>query len=403
MVTRRTAPRKPTGRRAAPRRLAAPTPAENVERNPLEQAGEKMLALVTEIRISSEPLDIDSLRTLAEKEIQEFQSRALGLGVPDNVVNEAHYVLCATLDEAVLNTPWGYESDWRVSGLQAKFWANDWGGKRFFDRLEVFLRDPANHLDILELMYLSLSLGFMGQYRALDNGKTTVEGLRERLYHAIRQQRGEFERDLSPQWQGLDTVRKVPGSLALWLVGSALALVLLAVFLAFRLSLESRSNPLAAEIQTLGFAPVNARTTPIQTNDTACFAMNHPMIEVAHGPDRATIRLLAGLFDSGSDQPNDPGLVLEVAELIRQQTDRNTVVVEGHTDNVGADGYNFRLSQRRAASVAALLENRFGGQRRVEQAGFGETRPRCPNDTAAGRACNRRVEITVMGVAEGCR
>jgi len=407
MATRKAAARRNPPRQQAPRRQPPrrPPPVEAESyRNPLEQAGERMLALVTEIRMSNDPLDIDNLKALAEKEINDFQSRALGLQVPDNVVNEAHYVLCATLDEAVLNTPWGFESGWRMRGLQAQFWANDVGGKRFFDNLERYLRDPANHLDILELMYLSLSLGFMGQFRALDNGKTTVEALRERVYTAIRQQRGEFERELSPQWEGEDTQRKIPRSLALWLVGSAVALLLLGVFLAVKISLESRSSNLAAQIQTLEFRPVNYAmpATPAPRDERVCFSLDHPMIEVAYGPDRATIRLLAGLFGSGSDRPNDPALVATVAALIREQTDRNTVVVEGHTDNVGADMYNFRLSQRRATSVAALLDRHWRGDRRLEQAGFGETQPRCSNDTPQGRACNRRVEITVMGVTEGC-
>ena len=68
--------------------------------------------------------------------------------------------------------------------------------------------------------------------------------------------------------------------------------------------------------------------------------------------------------------------------------------VEGHTDNIAADDYNLKLSQRRAAAVKNALIGRYGiAAARLTQEGLGETRPRSPNDTMTGRARNRRVEL----------
>lgn len=68
--------------------------------------------------------------------------------------------------------------------------------------------------------------------------------------------------------------------------------------------------------------------------------------------------------------------------------------VEGDTDNIAADDYNLKLSQRRAASVKNALVSRYAidGSRMTSE-GFGESRPRSPNDTMTGRARNRRVEL----------
>jgi OmpA-OmpF porin, OOP family len=69
--------------------------------------------------------------------------------------------------------------------------------------------------------------------------------------------------------------------------------------------------------------------------------------------------------------------------------------VEGHTDNVGKDEYNQTLSESRAASVREYLVNHGVNDSRIVSQGFGETKPIADNKTAAGRAKNRRVVLTV--------
>jgi len=69
------------------------------------------------------------------------------------------------------------------------------------------------------------------------------------------------------------------------------------------------------------------------------------------------------------------------------------VSVEGHTDSVGSDAYNMKLSQRRADAVRDYMVAHGIAADRITTEAFGETRPVASNDTAAGRAENRRVEI----------
>lgn len=69
------------------------------------------------------------------------------------------------------------------------------------------------------------------------------------------------------------------------------------------------------------------------------------------------------------------------------------VEIGGHTDAVADDAYNLQLSQRRAESVRAYLIRAGIAADRLEAKGYGETRPIAPNDTEAGRARNRRVEL----------
>jgi OmpA-OmpF porin, OOP family len=69
--------------------------------------------------------------------------------------------------------------------------------------------------------------------------------------------------------------------------------------------------------------------------------------------------------------------------------------IEGHTDNVGTDEYNHKLSHDRAASVKNYLISKGIDETRLTSVGFGETQPIADNKTAAGRAKNRRVVMKV--------
>jgi OOP family OmpA-OmpF porin len=81
--------------------------------------------------------------------------------------------------------------------------------------------------------------------------------------------------------------------------------------------------------------------------------------------------------------------------FLRENTDRE-VLVEGHTDSVGAEGYNLDLSQRRAEAVRGFLVQNGIESARTAVRGFGEARPVTTNDNEAGRQQNRRVEVVIL-------
>lgn len=100
-------------------------------------------------------------------------------------------------------------------------------------------------------------------------------------------------------------------------------------------------------------------------------------------------------FDRSVLRPEAQAALTEAATQIAVHADA-TVTVEGHTDNVGANAYNAKLSQARAESVRVFLLSRPELQgRTIVATGFGATRPVESNSTEAGRLQNRRVEILV--------
>ncbi|HEY9198781.1 MAG TPA: OmpA family protein, partial [Gammaproteobacteria bacterium] len=75
--------------------------------------------------------------------------------------------------------------------------------------------------------------------------------------------------------------------------------------------------------------------------------------------------------------------------------------VVGHTDSVGSDAYNQRLSEQRAQAVVDYLAGAGVPRERLRVEGRGETEPRDTNATEAGRQLNRRVELYVKPLVEG--
>jgi outer membrane protein OmpA-like peptidoglycan-associated protein len=100
-------------------------------------------------------------------------------------------------------------------------------------------------------------------------------------------------------------------------------------------------------------------------------------------------------FDKSVVKSESYGDIKSLADFMSQYP-QTTTVVEGHTDSVGTDAYNQRLSERRANAVRDVLVNQYGvGSNRVSSVGYGESRPVADNSTEQGRAVNRRVEAEV--------
>jgi OOP family OmpA-OmpF porin len=98
-------------------------------------------------------------------------------------------------------------------------------------------------------------------------------------------------------------------------------------------------------------------------------------------------------FGSATIKPQSEPVLRTIVDVMKREPDW-VLMVEGHTDNVGGDAKNQGLSSRRAAAVKAALVERGVSPTRLNTAGYGASVPRETNATLAGRARNRRVELT---------
>lgn len=101
-------------------------------------------------------------------------------------------------------------------------------------------------------------------------------------------------------------------------------------------------------------------------------------------------------FNRSIIRPISYPILDDVVQLLKLNPQIRKVQVEGHTDAVGGDAYNQRLSESRARAVVAYLVSKGVPSDRLSAAGYGRSRPIADNNTAEGRAKNRRTEFTVL-------
>lgn len=120
-------------------------------------------------------------------------------------------------------------------------------------------------------------------------------------------------------------------------------------------------------------------------------------IDVINTGDELIVRMpndLVFAFDSANVRSDLRQDLLVLADSLQRYPD-TAIQVVGHTDNVGSFEYNRDLSQRRANAVASIIRSGGVSSSRIRTFGAGYDQPIASNNTSAGRAANRRVEITI--------
>ncbi len=123
-------------------------------------------------------------------------------------------------------------------------------------------------------------------------------------------------------------------------------------------------------------------------------------VDVVRQGDNITLNMPGNItfaFDSSNLQSQFYPVLNNVADTLNEYN-QTVIEVAGHTDSVGTDAYNQTLSEQRARSVAPYLSSRGVSMQRMIVVGAGESRPIASNSTEAGRAQNRRVEITIVPI-----
>uniref|UniRef100_E1TE95 Type IV / VI secretion system protein, DotU family n=1 Tax=Burkholderia sp. (strain CCGE1003) TaxID=640512 RepID=E1TE95_BURSG len=377
--------------------------------NPLVRAANPLLLLSVQLRHSvAAPADVARLREQAVAHVHSFERHAQDAGVNTQTVVAARYVLCTMLDEAVNNAPWGDLSGWAQKTLLVTFHGEAYGGAKFFQILERLSVDFSRHLDLIEMMYICLALGFGGRYLVEPGGLGRLADIQDDLYRRIRGLREAPAAELAPHWRGVDDRRNpVMRHVPLWIAAIASAVVVIGAFLYFFTRLNALAEPVGAQLAAIGpgSAPPPGNAAAPKPARNSLKALLAPLeqsgaLTVDEQSDgRDTIRLAAGaLFPSGGADlaPDEIPLLRRVASALNQV--RGRVIVVGHTDDQPVHSLrfkdNFALSTARAQNTLAVLAQGLDDPRRLEANGAGSSQPvATPADLPANRARNRRVEI----------
>ena len=393
------------------------SPGPGLGLNPLVRAANPLFDLLTPLRSMTSHPDVEQLRMQLVGAIKQFEAKAKAAHVGHDALAAARFSLCTLLDEAISSTPWGGGGVWASRSLLVAFHNEASGGEKFFLILHKLAQDVPANLHVLELMYLCLALGLEGRYRVIENGRSQLEVLRERLQQLLQTQRGPFEPQLSPHWQGASGKgeplwRMVP----VWILAAGAAVVFIVVQLGLSWRLNQFSDPVFTSLHQIRFAPalalaptlptptLPAKPAPVPVRIAGFLAseVERGLLSVNETADRSIVTLRGdGVFASGSAE-----VTAEFAPLLRRIGDAikplaGRVVVIGHTDNVKGGisarfPSNWDLSKGRANAVKALLAERAGPLERYTVEGRGDTEPLAANDSPANRARNRRVDIIVL-------
>jgi type VI secretion system protein ImpK len=387
--------------------------------NPLVSCATGLLTIAAELRGTLSHPDPAGLREGLIRQVREFETCARAKGLVDSVVLPARYVLCALVDESVLDTPWGTQSVWSHQGLLISFHNETWGGEKFFSALDRLLAYPSGNLNLLELMYLCLALGFEGRYRTRPDGRAQLDRVREQLFQTIRGQRGDPDAELSIRWQGV-ALRQDPliHQLPLWVFSAVAGLLLAGLFAFYSFSLNRDSDPVFLSLSQLDRGldvvvdrpripyaepPQPADTSPAPAPLTLRILLAEEIaagrLEVVDRPDGQTVIIRGdGLFASGSSAvtPAVLPLLRRIGEALARLP--GTVLVTGHSDSVPIKTLrfpsNWHLSQERAVRVMEALIEVVGDPSRFTAEGRADTELRVPENPRDAR--NRRVEITLI-------
>jgi type VI secretion system protein ImpK len=373
--------------------------------NPIVAAATSLLALSTQIRQSASHPDPHRLKDDLARGIRTFEQSAAGTGSSPHKIIAARYVLCTFLDECAASTPWGSGGIWARDTLLVRLHNETWGGEKVFHLLSRLAQQPNANIDLLELIYLCLALGFEGRYRVLDNGRSQLDTIRERLYQMIRQQRGAPETALSEKWQPAPVAaRRWYDLTPLWVFGALCLAGAVAVFVNYRALLSTHSDPVFSVTQAVRLPqpqqPFAATPPPPRLAGFLEAEVAAGLVAVDETAHKSVITIRGdGIFEPGRAQVSER--VLPLLDRIGAELKRRPgiVLVSGHTDSQPMRSVrfpsNFHLSEERARVVAQLLARTIGAPR-VKAEGKAEFEPVAPNTTPADRAKNRRVEITLL-------
>jgi type VI secretion system protein ImpK len=210
--------------------------------NPLIAAAMPLLSFASEAERINHP-DAQMLAHELTHEIRAFENAAHKNDYRSQMILAARYLLCAFLDEFIqLHQP---QLNWQEHSLLKTYQDESWGGERFFVILQRSFEDPGIYIDLLELGYICLSLGYKGKYTQ-QNQLRDLGVFIDQLYQIIEQQRGEqqpvltqrrnqksFSRWYLPPW---------------WTMVLCSGLVLCSIFIPYTHQLNKAMEPLIYNI-----------------------------------------------------------------------------------------------------------------------------------------------------------
>jgi type VI secretion system protein ImpK len=385
---------------------------------PLIAAAMPLLLLLARVRNTASQPDAANLQDRAIEALRGFEQSARAAGVPPEHIKPAHFALCAALDDAVLATPWGAQSGWARQTLVWRLHPHarsDTGGHFYSLEAQARAGLPAT-VPLAELLFLCLSLGYLGQYRREAGGGSAAERIRAGLAQALADYTPP-PADLSPSWRGVNTPwRPRRRGVPLWVIATAAAAVAGAAFFWLAADTAERAETVFARVvhappermpDLIYPTPLQPSAQPVPQQgrlDRLARALagdaQAGSLTISGTEALPTIRVPARQLFGSADAtllPSAGPLLGRIADALAAEG--GSVTVAAYTDNQKRHTVAFpsiyQLSLARARAAAAVVARTASARLAVTAEGRGDVDPLAANTTPEGREANRRIEFVL--------
>lgn len=222
---------------------------------------EEGIYLLFLLRNGQAPKSHEEFHRRVGKFLAQFETNAHNLNKPASAIEDAKYAFCAAMDEIILASSFSIRPLWERSPLQLRLFGEHLAGEHFFDKLEKLRVDPVINVDVLEVFYTMLLLGFQGKY--IIEGTEKLDYLISRLGQEITHARGG-RNGFAPNWNLPQKFQNyVRNDLPLWLFFAILGLIGCVFFFSFRWWLNAGTETLVQTQKRPAItAPINVPSQP---------------------------------------------------------------------------------------------------------------------------------------------
>ena len=230
--------------------------------NPLVDAASYLFSIIGKLKMLKSYPALQPLQKELINEINLFQENAKNHNYSSEYILVSRYAICATLDDIIANTSWGGQGQWENYSLLGVFNQESTKQERFFLILERIIKDPALYIDVMEFMYLCLSLGYKGSYRATEFSGHQLEKIIHSLYKRIRAFHGEVSKTLSSfSTKPPLAIKPNTSKISLSFTFLITACIIMVLFIGLGYMLDTISNQAYQALMQIG------KSTPYETNN----------------------------------------------------------------------------------------------------------------------------------------
>lgn len=365
-----------------------------------------ILSLAGNLRTLTPNNTIEQLRIDVDNLFRGFSDKLSQDGCSDEITLTARYLLCCLVDELVLSTPWGIDSPWSHQTLLGKYHNETSGGEKFFLIANKIMEQPQRNLDLIELCYVCLSLGFRGKYRLSNSCETDIQQIASMLYQPISLYR-PVPAELSPNWHAAaPATPSIETRIPPTLLFSILTFICAAFYIAYLSNLHAKASPLLSKVEAIAWdelittaqaqAPQKIELDAVATRLARALQLpiEQGKVQIDTQDNLLLIRLVSrALFPSGSTVVNESALpdVHTLVQAILPFSD--SIIIVGHTDATGRAESNWAISRQRAEAVQAWIHTASPTIKQSVTRGLADTQPLVDSRRASE---NRRVEIILL-------